>query len=56
MAPELCKRVAPGGWLVLSGVLVPQDNDVLGAYGSLRHVETLSDGDWTALVFERPER
>lgn len=32
MAPMLCGRVAPGGWLVLSGVLERQADEVIAAY------------------------
>lgn len=56
MAADLRARVADGGTLVLSGVLVPQKDDVARAYleaGDLRLVDTPVDGDWIALVFER---
>jgi ribosomal protein L11 methyltransferase len=56
MAADLRARVADGGLLVLSGVLVPQKDDVARAYleaGDLRLVDAPVDGDWVALVFER---
>jgi ribosomal protein L11 methyltransferase len=55
MAPTLAQRVRKGGFLVLSGILVPQTEDVKRAYGgagaSLSHEDTRVAGEWTALVF-----
>lgn len=55
MAPALAPRVAPGGWLVLSGVLTTQEADVRAAYEAqgLAFAESRVDGDWIALVLER---
>lgn len=54
MAPALSARVAPGGTLVLSGILRGQEDEVAAAYGSLRRLETPTDGEWVALVLEKP--
>lgn len=57
MAPMLCARVAPGGRLVLSGILAEQANDVITAYSpyiSLSIVEA-KEG-WIALTGHKPKQ
>ena len=54
MAPDLTARVEPGGLLVLSGILVPQADDVRAAYAGLEELERLTRGEWVALVLRRP--
>jgi ribosomal protein L11 methyltransferase len=57
LAPALAARVAPGGLLVLSGMLVPELPSAAAVYGSDRigfevlRQETL--GEWGALVLRR---
>jgi ribosomal protein L11 methyltransferase len=57
LAPALAARVAPGGLLVLSGLLVPEIPSAAAVYGSDRvgfevlRRETL--GEWGALVLRR---
>jgi ribosomal protein L11 methyltransferase len=55
MAEALAARVAPGGRLVLSGVLATQHDDVARAYAAraLSLLETRARGEWVALVLER---
>ncbi len=53
IAPELAARVAPGGVLVLSGILVPQKDDVLAAYPGFACESAPVQGDWTAIVLRR---
>jgi ribosomal protein L11 methyltransferase len=53
MAESLAARVAPGGRLVLSGILATQKDEILGAYASLDLVETLEKGEWIAMVYAR---
>ncbi|HSB88857.1 MAG TPA: 50S ribosomal protein L11 methyltransferase [Anaerolineales bacterium] len=52
----LADTVRPGGTLVLSGILAEQEERVLQASErqGLRHLETLSEADWRALVLQRP--
>lgn len=50
MAPELAARVAPGGLLVLSGILAGQEQDVLAAYPGLQQERIEQEGDWICLV------
>ncbi len=50
----LLARVAPGGLLVLSGVLVPQGERVRAAFSELESVSLPARGEWVALVLRRP--
>jgi ribosomal protein L11 methyltransferase len=55
LAPALSPRVAPGGRLVLSGILAPevdpmQCRSVCQAYAALRVEEVKRKGDWVAAV------
>ena len=57
LAPAIAKAIAPGGILVLSGLLQWQENLVAGFYRphglvlrTIRH-----DSSWSALVLERPQ-
>jgi len=57
LAPRLTRAVAPGGRLVLSGILESQAVEVEAAYHSLRRVgpPTL-EGEWACLEFEAESR
>jgi ribosomal protein L11 methyltransferase len=56
MAPELMKRVAPGGLLFLSGVLVPQTQSVQAAYVEHMNVlETPVLGEWTLIALRKKQ-
>ncbi len=53
MAGRLVRHVAPGGVLVLSGILVEQAPDVAAAYraAGLAEPETRLSGEWASLVW-----
>jgi len=53
MAPRLVRHLAPGGVLVLSGILVPQAAGVAAAYraAGLPEPENRESGEWAALVW-----
>lgn len=54
MAAALCAKVAPGGTLVLSGLLAPEEDEVRAAYEPLASfAEKTADGEWIALRFTR---
>jgi ribosomal protein L11 methyltransferase len=58
LAPAILARVAPGGRLVLSGILAEdvapdQLAQVRRAYASLREREVRRKGEWVAVVYER---
>jgi ribosomal protein L11 methyltransferase len=53
MADELKKRVAPGGLLLLSGILVPQKDDVRAAYADMELLGAPVDGEWILLALRK---
>jgi ribosomal protein L11 methyltransferase len=54
LASAIMARVAPGGLLILSGILVPQKDRVLAAYPGVSLLEAPIEGDWIALVLRAP--
>jgi ribosomal protein L11 methyltransferase len=52
MAPDLLRRLAPGGVAVLSGLLAGQDQAVLEAHASLHLARRIALADWVTLVLE----
>lgn len=50
LADAITARVAPGGTLVLSGILVGQEDDVIAAYCALRCEARPTIGEWAAIV------
>ena len=54
LAPQIVAALAPGGMLVLSGLLHNQEAMILSFYHRLRFVARHRDGPWLALVFEKP--
>ncbi len=55
LAPTLCRHVAPGGYLVLSGVLERQADDVAAAYTPwIRMQVWRADEGWVCLVGQKP--
>ncbi len=55
LAPDIVPRLAPGGALILSGILVEQAAGVVAAYVALGLPEPRLEvsGEWTAIVWER---
>ena len=54
MAAALAECTAPGGWLVLSGILDTRVDEVALGFAAqgMRLVQTRQEKDWTALVFQ----
>lgn len=51
MAPMLCGRVASGGWLVLSGVLARQAEEIIASYANSLELAVWAERDgWVALA------
>ncbi len=51
MAPMLCGRIAPGGRLLLSGVLARQTDEVIAAYASVLKLSVWNEREgWIALA------
>jgi ribosomal protein L11 methyltransferase len=60
LAPELERQLAPGGVVLLSGILAPQEAEVRAAYVA-RGLRPLPggdrrDGEWSLLALEKPAR
>src|SRR5512137_1247336 len=57
LAPDLARRAAPGGEVVLAGVLVPQESEVADAFlaQGLEALPGQRRGEWSLLRFRRPE-
>ncbi|WP_299963321.1 50S ribosomal protein L11 methyltransferase [uncultured Roseobacter sp.] len=55
LAPDIAAHLAPGGCVILSGLLNEQADEVIGAYGqaglALRHRDEI--GDWSTLTLGR---
>jgi ribosomal protein L11 methyltransferase len=56
LAPAIAARLAPGGWLALSGLSGAQTSVVAAAYRPLEVAATVTDGEWSALVLIEPGR
>lgn len=56
LAPEVARRLAPQGRVILSGLLVEQAKDVLTAYdrAGLSLVSQQNHGDWATLMLSAP--
>ncbi|UJR78473.1 50S ribosomal protein L11 methyltransferase [Sandaracinus amylolyticus] len=55
MAEALMARVAPGGMLVLSGLLLQDEDDIRRVYAAMEPVARRQERDWIALTFRAPE-
>jgi ribosomal protein L11 methyltransferase len=53
LASEIARHVAPGGLLFLSGVLVPQRDDVRAAYSEFELLSSPELGEWTLLALRK---
>lgn len=55
LAPVLVKRVRPGGFIILSGILEEELCEVVSVYRGLglRHLKTYTERGWVCPVFER---
>ncbi len=53
MARVLEQHVAPGGLLLLSGILVPQKDDVRNAYPDMELLEAPALGEWVLLALRK---
>lgn len=55
LCEALVARVAPGGHLLLSGILTPQVDAVRAAFSALICEAVPEEGEWSAVVLRRPE-
>ena len=54
MKDALCARLAPGGVLVLSGLLATERDTMVAAYGALELLCEETLGEWLGLAFRSP--
>lgn len=45
--------IASNGWLIVSGLLNPQVDNILNEYHNLKLVKVASRGDWSAILFRK---
>lgn len=55
LAEAIAARVAPGGLLLLSGILVGQEDEVLAAYPRFSREAAPVEGEWIALILKKTE-
>ena len=55
MPNQLQARIAPGGILVLSGILRAEREELLAAYAPMRLEECLEEGEWCACLLRPVE-
>lgn len=55
MAGQLGARLAPGGFLVLSGILRGERDELLTAFAPMRLEDCLEEGEWCACVLQPVE-
>ena len=53
MPAALEARVAPGGSLMLSGILLKERDEILAAYRAMTVEELVEEGEWCAMVLRR---
>ncbi len=46
------KQVAPGGYLILSGLLRAQEKEILEVYSEYKFIHRVAKNDWIALLFK----
>lgn len=54
LSKPLIDRVAPGGWIILSGILNEKAEMVAAAFAGLTPVEQPTQAEWTCLTFRKP--
>ncbi len=55
LAPAMARHIAPGGSIILSGILVRQRWPVIAAYANqrIRHIKTIQIGEWITMQLKR---
>lgn len=54
LSDQLISRVAPGGWLILSGILTEKEEFVRAGFPSLTLVENPREAEWSCLTLRKP--
>ena len=56
LEPGLLRITAPGGLLIVSGIMTSLEPLVTRTYKAWRHIETRRRGDWVAILYRAPTR
>ena len=54
LSAQLTAKVAPGGWLILSGILTEKEAFVCAGFPGLTPVESPREAEWSCLTFRKP--
>jgi ribosomal protein L11 methyltransferase len=54
LSAQLIARVAPGGWLILSGILTEKAEFVRLGFPGLTPVDSPTEAEWSCLTFRKP--
>jgi len=54
LSAQLTARLAPGGWLILSGILTEKADFVRAGFPGLAPVESPTEAEWCCLTFRKP--
>jgi ribosomal protein L11 methyltransferase len=54
LSAQLVARVAPGGWLILSGILTEKADFVRAGFPGLTPVDSPTEAEWSCLTFKKP--
>jgi ribosomal protein L11 methyltransferase len=54
LSAPLIAKVAPGGWLILSGILTEKEGFVCAGFPGLTPVESPREAEWSCLTFRKP--
>jgi len=54
LSAQLIARIAPGGWLILSGILTEKAEFVRAGFPGLALVESPTEAEWSCLTFRKP--
>lgn len=53
LADQLIAKIAPGGWLILSGILTEKEQFVCAGFSGLTLVENPREAEWSCLTFRK---
>jgi len=54
LSAGLTARIAPGGWLILSGILTEKAEFVRAGFPGLTSLESPTEAEWSCLTFRKP--
>jgi len=54
LSAQLIAKVAPGGWLILSGILTEKAEFVRAGFPGMTSVDSPTEAEWSCLTFRKP--